>query len=118
MISRRDILLSMLNKEAVEKVPVTTCGVDRFSHPWMAGVEVAGIVGKDVILIGNIQLDDIERASAERIDALVKEAVEEVGDKAPFIVAPTAHPIEIPLPSNAARNIIQLLKSAWKYGQG
>ena len=78
--------------------------------------EVARILGKDVILIGNIQLDDIERASVQRIDRLVKEAIDEVGDKAPLIIAPTAHPMEIPLSATAARNIVQLLQSAWEYG--
>jgi hypothetical protein len=75
------------------------------------------MVGKEVILIGNIQLDDIERASARRIDHLVKEAIDEAGDKAPLIIAPTAHPMQIPLSPTASRNLIQLLKRGWEYGQ-
>jgi hypothetical protein len=79
--------------------------------------ELAEAVGKEVILIGNIQLDDIERAKPERTRHLVKEAIDAVGDKAPLIISPTAHPMEIPLSATARRNLIQLLKSAWEYGR-
>jgi uroporphyrinogen-III decarboxylase len=78
--------------------------------------ELANRVGRDMILMGNIQLDAIERASATEIDRLVAEAIEEVGDRAPFILCPTAFPVTSPLPSITERNLIQFLLSAEKHG--
>lgn len=78
--------------------------------------ELADRVGRDLVLMGNIQLDDLERAEPERIDALVAEAVEAVGGRAPFILCPTAFPISSPLPATTERNLIQFLAAAEKYG--
>jgi hypothetical protein len=79
--------------------------------------ELANRVGRDMILMGNIQLDAIERAEPEEIDRLVAEAIEEVGDRAPFILCPTAFPVTSPLPGVTERNLIQFLDSAEKHGR-
>jgi hypothetical protein len=78
--------------------------------------ELAQRVGRDMILMGNIQLDDLERAEPEVIDRRVAEALEEVGDRAPFILCTTAFPVTSPLPEVTERNLIQYLLSAQKHG--
>lgn len=76
--------------------------------------ELADRVGRDMVLMGNIQLDDIERAPAEEIDRLVGEAIEAAGGRAPFILCATASPFSAPLPPVTERNLMQLLASAEK----
>jgi hypothetical protein len=78
--------------------------------------ELAKRVGRNMILMGNIQLDAIERAEPEEIDRQVAGAIEEVGDRAPFILCPTAFPVTSPLPAVTERNLIQFLLSAEKFG--
>jgi hypothetical protein len=80
--------------------------------------ELAKRVGRDMILMGNIQLDAIERAKPEEIDRLVAEAIGAVEDRAPFILCTTAFPVTTPLPVVTERNLIQFLESAEKYGRG
>jgi hypothetical protein len=68
-----------------------------------------------MILMGNIQLDDIERAPAAQIDRLVGEAVDAVGGRSPFILCTTAFPFSSPLSPAVERNLVQFLASAEKY---
>ncbi len=78
--------------------------------------KLADRVGRGLILMGNIQLDDLERAAPEKIDFLVAEAVDAVGGRAPFILCPTAFPFSSPLPAVTERNLMQFLAAAEKYG--
>jgi hypothetical protein len=78
--------------------------------------EIAQRVGNALVIMGNIQLDDIERAEPETIDRLVAQAVEDVGDRAPFMLLPTAAPFVTPLPERTARNLIQFVNSARGHG--
>jgi len=78
--------------------------------------ELADCVGRDLILMGNIQLDDIERADPEKIDALVADAVDAVGGRAPFILCPTAFPFSSPLPPVTEGNLMRFLDAAERYG--
>lgn len=78
--------------------------------------DLADRVGRNLVLMGNIQLDDIERSEPAKIDRLVGEAVEAAGGRAPFILCPTAFPFSSPLPIETERNLIQFLISAEKYG--
>jgi hypothetical protein len=78
--------------------------------------ELAKRVGRNMILMGDIQLDAIERAEPEEIDRQIAEAIEEVGDRAPFVLCPTAFPVTSPLPAVTERNLIQFLLSAEKHG--
>jgi hypothetical protein len=78
--------------------------------------ELADSVGKNLVLMGNIQLDDIERAPEEKIDRLVAEAVDGAGGRAPFILCTTAFPFSSPLPEVTKQNLLQFLASAGKYG--
>ncbi len=78
--------------------------------------QLADRVGRDLILMGNIQLDDLERAEPRKIERLVAEAVEAVGGRAPFILCPSAFPFSSPLPERTERNLFQFLAAAEKYG--
>ncbi|MCZ7545452.1 MAG: hypothetical protein M5R40_18890 [Anaerolineae bacterium] len=78
--------------------------------------DLAARVGDAITLVGNLQLDDLERATPAQIDRLVAEAVEAVGGRARFILAPTAPPFETPLPPQTARNIIAFLDAARRHG--
>jgi hypothetical protein len=78
--------------------------------------QLAERVGRNLVLMGNIQLDDIERAEPDKIDRLVGEAVEAVGGRATFILCPTAFPFSSPLPAVTERYLIQFLTSGEKYG--
>jgi len=78
--------------------------------------EIARRVGHALVIMGNIQLDNIERAEPETIDWLVAQAVEEVGGCAPFMLLPTAAPFVTPLPERTSQNLIQFLISACRYG--
>lgn len=78
--------------------------------------EIADRVGHALVIMGNIQLDDIERAEPEAIDRLVAQAIEEVDGRAPFMLLPTAAPFVTPLPERTTPNLIQFLDSARRYG--
>jgi hypothetical protein len=78
--------------------------------------ELAERVGRNMILMGNIQLDAIERAEPEEIDRQVAQTIEDMGDRAPFILCPTAFPVTSPLPAVTERNLIQFLLSAERHG--
>lgn len=78
--------------------------------------ELSERVGNEMVLMGNIQLDDIERAEPDHIDRLVAQAVEQVGDRSPFMLLPTAPPITTPLPERTSRNLIRFIDSARAYG--
>jgi hypothetical protein len=78
--------------------------------------ELADRVGRDLILMGNIQLDDIERAEPEKIDALVAEAIDAAAGRAPFILCTTACPFSSPLSAVTEGNLIRCLDAAERYG--
>lgn len=78
--------------------------------------ELADRVGRDLILMGNIQLDDIERGEPEQIGRLVAEAVDAAAGRAPFILCTTAFPFSSPLPAVTEGNLIRFLQAAGKYG--
>ncbi len=78
--------------------------------------EIAERVGNTLVIMGNIQLDDIERAEPEAIHRLIGEAIDAIGDRTPFLLMPTAPPFETPLPPHTARNLIQFIDSARQHG--
>lgn len=69
----------------------------------------------NMILIGNVQYDDIQRCSREEIDAMVKAAVEEArGGR--FILSPTAGPYEDHIPQRMVDNYIAFIEAGHRYG--
>ncbi|UCH33007.1 MAG: hypothetical protein JSV65_10420 [Armatimonadota bacterium] len=67
--------------------------------------EVARRVGRDCVLMGNLEPRELEFADAEVVDALVREIMASVAGHSPLIVAPTDMPIAFPLSPVYARNI-------------
>lgn len=78
--------------------------------------ELAGIVGDDIIIMGNIQLHDLETLEPADVDRLVGNALEEVGGRGRHVLLPTSSPIEVPLRKQTTANLKQFLKSAWARG--
>lgn len=74
-------------------------------------------LGDRVCLCGNIELHDLEYMQPEEIDALVKQNIEEAGQGGGYILLPTADPINQPLWPKTEKNIMQMVKSARKYGR-
>lgn len=67
--------------------------------------EVARRVGRDCVLMGNLEPRELEFASAEVIERQVLEIMESVAGHSPLIVAPTDMPIAFPISQTYARNI-------------
>jgi hypothetical protein len=80
-------------------------------HGDISLAEIAQRAGHAFVIMGNIQLDDLERAEPETIDHLLAAAMAEVGD-APFVLLPTAAPFVTPLPARTAHNLKRLLMAA------
>jgi hypothetical protein len=66
-------------------------------------------VGDNYCLIGNIQYDDIARGTKEKIEQMVKEAMDQGAPGGGFILSPCASPYERPLPEKASENLIHYL---------
>jgi len=78
--------------------------------------ELAGIVGDDLIVMGNLQLHDLETGTPEEVDRLVAKALDEVGGRCRHVLLPSASPIEVPLRKQTSDNLKQFLESAWERG--
>ena len=78
--------------------------------------ELAGIAGDDLILMGNLQLHDLETGTPEDVDRLVAKALDEVGGRCRHVLLPSASPIEVPLRKQTSDNLKQFLTSAWERG--
>ncbi len=70
-----------------------------------------------VCLMGNLEFRELEAASPERIDELVKQIMDEAKDGYGFIIMPSAHPIVEELPAKTETNYIQYIESALAYGK-
>lgn len=57
------------------------------------------------------------QSTPERIDQLVKEAMDSAKDGSGFVFMPTASPINIPLSSRTQENYFQMIESAYRYGR-
>ncbi len=79
--------------------------------------EVKRKYGKQFCLFGNIELKELEFATPERIDALVREAMDAAKEGSGFVLMPTASPINVPLSKVTERNYRQMVESALKYGK-
>ena len=73
-------------------------------------------LGKDMILIGNIQYDDLVRKTSAEIDEMVHDAIEE-GKSGKFILSPTAGPYEAVLSDRTIENYIAFVEAGIKYGK-
>jgi hypothetical protein len=73
-------------------------------------------LGKDMILVGNIQYDDLTRLDSETIDEMVRGVIEE-GRSGKFILSPTAGPYETVLSERAVENYLAFIDAGIKYGR-
>lgn len=73
--------------------------------------------GDKLILMGNIELKDLENSSKDTIKNLVKQAMDEAKDGGGFILLPSATPINIPLYGNTLENFITMFDTALEYGK-
>ncbi len=78
--------------------------------------DVKKLYGQRLCLFGNIELRELEHSTPERIDALVKKAMDEAKESGGFVLMPTAAPINVPLSRKTERDYIQLIESGLKYG--
>lgn len=95
--------------EPVESLPASTADVTL--------AEVRKRIGDNICLMGNIQTRYLDYCSREELDAIIKTAIYEGGEKGGFVLIPTGAPIVYPLPEKTKENIVQYFESAHKYGQ-
>lgn len=79
--------------------------------------EVKKRYGKQFCLFGNLELKELETSTPERIDQLVREAMESAKEGSGFVLMPTASPINTPLSRRTQKNYFQMIESAYRYGQ-
>jgi hypothetical protein len=79
--------------------------------------EIKRVYGKKFCLFGNIELKELEVSSRERIDDLVKKAMEDAKEGSGFVLMPTAAPINSPLSPKTEENYLRMFESAVKYGK-
>ena len=73
-------------------------------------------VGGRVCLIGNIQYDDLARASADEVEVMVRESIREGGPGGGFMLSLCAAPYEVPLPPKIGENLIHYVRMGNRYG--
>jgi len=76
--------------------------------------EVARRVGRDCVLMGNLEPRELEFADEGVIDDVVRDIMESVAGHSPLIVAPTDMPIAYPLSPVYARNIRRYVEQTLK----
>lgn len=79
--------------------------------------EIKRRYGQQFCLMGNLELRELENSSPERIEELVRQAMVAAKDGGGFVLMPTAAPINSPLSARTEANYLQMIDSAWKYGQ-
>ncbi len=80
--------------------------------------ELIDRVGREVVVMGNIELRELESARSEEIDCRVRRVMDIIHrSDCRFILLPSAAPIVSPLPARTAENLIQFLESGVKYGR-
>lgn len=79
--------------------------------------EAKRLYGKKLCLFGNIELRELEFADRERIDLLVKSAMDAAKEGSGFVLTTTASPIDTPLKKRTEENYLQMIESAMKYGK-
>ena len=90
----------------VEAPPIGDCTISQARE----------VLGKETILIGNIQYDDLARREPAEIEAMVQAAVEE-GRSGRFILSPTAGPYEQEIGEQQVGNYLAFIEAGIKYGK-
>ena len=79
--------------------------------------EVKAKYGGELVLMGNIELKELEVSPPDRIKQIVRETVLTGKPGGGFILLPTATPINIPLSPKCEENFIVMLDTAMEYGK-
>lgn len=72
--------------------------------------------GDKLILMGNIELKELENSPPARIQQLVYQAMQDAKSGGGFILMPTATPINVPLAAHTKQNFLTMLDAARKFG--
>jgi uroporphyrinogen decarboxylase len=94
-------------------------GIDPVEPPPDSDMELGAIkkrYGKRLCLFCNIELKELEIATPERIDQLVRLAMEQAKEGGGFVLMPTAAPINVPLSSKTESNYYRYIEAGLKYG--
>jgi uroporphyrinogen-III decarboxylase len=78
--------------------------------------ELANVVRDSVVLMGNVEVSDLETAETKVIDELVRQAIESCRGRARLILATSSGLYSAPLPPRTEANLAQFFDSALKYG--
>lgn len=78
--------------------------------------ELARRVGRNCVLMGNLEPRELEFVEGEAVDNLVRGIIESVAYRAPLIVAPTDMPIAFPISATYARNIRRYVEATLRWG--
>jgi uroporphyrinogen-III decarboxylase len=73
-------------------------------------------LGKDTILIGNIQYDDLAHLEKHEIEELVRQAMD-AGKSGKFILSPSAGPYENTISDKMIENYLAFIDAGIKYGK-
>lgn len=107
--------------KVIEQLAMTEAvGLDPLEPPPDGDLELSEIkrtYGKKFCLFGNIELKELELSSRERIDSLVKKAMEDAKEGSGFVLMPTAAPINSPLSPKTEENYLRMIESAYRYGK-
>ena len=98
--------IGMDGLHTIEAPPIGDCTIS----------QARDVLGKDTILIGNIQYDDLARLSVDEIDELVRLAIAE-GRSGKFILSPSAGPYETSLTAKQVENYLAFIHAGVKYGK-
>jgi len=95
-------------------------GLDPIEPPPDGDIEMGEVKkkhGQRLCLFGNIELRELEHSSRQRINALVRKAMNEAKDGGGFVLMPTAAPINVPLSKKTEENYLQYIESGLRYGE-
>jgi len=79
--------------------------------------DVKKSIGKEVCLIGNLQLSDLETLEISDIEEMVKYTLNEGMPGGRFILMPTAAPINEPISDKTRKNYHAFIETALRYGE-
>lgn len=107
--------------KVIEQFAVTGAeGIDPLEPPPDGDMELADVkrlYGKTFCLFGNIELRELENSDKERIEFLVKSAMNDAKEGSGFIFMPSSAPMNAPLTKKTEENYIFMIECALKYGR-
>lgn len=74
-------------------------------------------IGRQITLIGNVELRFIEHWTTREIEGYVQKVMEQAKANGRFVLCPTAMPIHAPLEEKISDNIIAMVEAGLKYGK-